>query len=111
MDYHSGRERSAASLSGGEAFLASLSMALGLSETIAEEAGGVQIDTLFVDEGFGSLDPSALDQAVSTLLRLGEGTRLVGIVSHVEELRRRVMRQIVVDAAPDQGSRARVVSD
>lgn len=111
MDYHSGRERNAASLSGGEAFLASLSMALGLSETIAEEAGGVQIDTLFVDEGFGSLDPAALDQAVSTLLRLGEGTRLVGIVSHVEELRRRVGRQIVVDAAPDQGSRARVVSD
>ncbi len=111
MDYHSGRERAAASLSGGEAFLASLSMALGLSETIAEEAGGVQIDTLFVDEGFGSLDPAALDQAVSTLLRLGEGSRLVGIVSHVEELRRRVPRQIVVEAAPDRGSRARVLCD
>ena len=111
MDYHSGRERGASSLSGGEAFLASLSLALGLSETIAEEAGGVTIDTLFVDEGFGSLDPAALDQAIGTLLRLGEGARLVGVVSHVEELRRRVPRQIVVDAAPDKGSRARVVCD
>ena len=111
MDYHSGRERSASSLSGGEAFLASLSLALGLSETIAEEAGGVTIDTLFVDEGFGSLDPTALDQAIGTLLRLGEGARLVGVVSHVEELRRRVPRQIIVDAASDKGSRARVVCD
>ena len=111
MDYHSGRERDASSLSGGEAFLASLSLALGLSETIAEEAGGVTIDTLFVDEGFGSLDPAALDQAIGTLLRLGEGARLVGVVSHVEELRRRVPRQIVVEPAPDKGSRARVVCD
>ena len=111
MDYHSGRERGASSLSGGEAFLASLSLALGLSETIAEEAGGVTIDTLFVDEGFGSLDPAALDQAIGTLLRLGEGARLVGVVSHVEELRRRVLRQIVVESAPDKGSRARVVCD
>ena len=111
MDYHSGRERGASSLSGGEAFLASLALALGLSETIAEEAGGVTIDTLFVDEGFGSLDPAALDQAIGTLLRLGEGARLVGVVSHVEELRRRVPRQIIVESAPDRGSRARVVCD
>ena len=111
MDYHSGRERGASSLSGGEAFLASLALALGLSETIAEEAGGVTIDTLFVDEGFGSLDPAALDQAIGTLLRLGEGARLVGVVSHVEELRRRVPRQIIVESAPDRGSRARVACD
>ena len=109
MDYHSGRERPVASLSGGEAFLASLALALGLSETISEEAGGVMIDTLFVDEGFGSLDPAALDQAVDTLLRLGEGSRLVGIVSHVAELRDRIGRQIIVKNLPEGGSAARLV--
>ena len=111
MDYHSGRERPVASLSGGEAFLASLALALGLSETISEEAGGVSIDTLFVDEGFGSLDPVSLDQAVNTLLRLGEGSRLVGIVSHVAELRERIGRQILVKSLPEGGSTALVRID
>ena len=111
MDYHSGRERPVASLSGGEAFLASLALALGLSETISEEAGGVSVDTLFVDEGFGSLDPAALDQAVNTLLRLGEGSRLVGIVSHVAELRERIGRQIVVKGLSEGGSTASVKID
>ena len=111
MDYHSGRERPVASLSGGEAFLASLALALGLSDAISEEAGGVTIDTLFVDEGFGSLDPAALDQAVNTLLRLGEGSRLVGIVSHVGELRERIGRQIVVRNLREGGSEASVRID
>ena len=111
MDYHSGRERPAASLSGGEAFMASLALALGLSETITEEAGGVSVDTLFVDEGFGSLDPAALDNAVATLVRLGEGSRLVGIVSHVAELRERITRQIVVKSLPQGGSEATVHID
>jgi len=109
MDYHSGRERPVSTLSGGEAFLASLSLALGLSETIMDEAGGVSIDTLFVDEGFGSLDPFSLDQAIRTLLQLGEGSRLVGIISHVNELRERVGRQIVVSGSKSKGSSAKMI--
>ena len=111
MDYHCGRQRPVATLSGGEAFLASLALALGLSETISDEAGGVSIDTLFVDEGFGSLDPTALDQAIRTLMQLGEGSRLVGIISHVTELRERVGRQIVVNSSPDKGSRVRLIAE
>ncbi len=111
MDYHCGRQRPVSILSGGEAFLASLAMALGLSETISDEAGGVSIDTLFVDEGFGSLDPAALEQAIRTLMRLGEGNRLVGIVSHVAELRERIPRQIVVRGNQGQGSTARLITD
>lgn len=111
MDYHCGRQRPVATLSGGEAFMASLALALGLSETISDEAGGVSIDTLFVDEGFGSLDPSSLDQAIRTLMQLGEGNRLVGIVSHVAELRDRIPRQIVVTGSQEKGSRARMIAD
>ena len=111
MDYHCGRQRPVATLSGGEAFLASLALALGLSETISDEAGGVSIDTLFVDEGFGSLDPAALDQAIRTLMQLGEGSRLVGIVSHVSELRDRIPKQIVVTGSQDKGSSVRMITD
>lgn len=111
MDYHCGRQRPVSTLSGGEAFLASLALALGLSETISDEAGGVSVDTLFVDEGFGSLDQTALDQAVRTLMQLGEGNRLVGIISHVSELRERIGRQLVVTSSPDRGSRVRLITD
>ncbi len=111
MDYHCGRQRPVSTLSGGEAFLASLSLALGLSETISDEAGGVSIDTLFVDEGFGSLDPAALDQAIRTLMQLGEGSRLVGIVSHVSELRDRVPKQIIVTGSQNKGSSVRMITD
>jgi len=111
MDYHCGRQRPVSTLSGGEAFLASLALALGLSETISDEAGGVSIDTLFVDEGFGSLDPAALDQAIRTLMQLGEGSRLVGIVSHVSELRDRIPKQIIVTGSQDKGSSARMIAD
>lgn len=110
MDYHCGRQRPVSTLSGGEAFLASLALALGLSETISDEAGGVSIDTLFVDEGFGSLDPASLDQAIRTLMRLGEGNRLVGIVSHVPELRERIPRQIVVSGSEGWGSTVRLTT-
>ncbi len=111
MDYHSGRQRPVGTLSGGEAFLASLSLALGLSETISDEAGGVSIDTLFVDEGFGSLDPASLDQAIRTLMQLGEGSRLVGIISHVSELRERIPNQLIVTGSKEHGSRVRMVTD
>ncbi len=111
MDYHSGRQRPVGTLSGGEAFLASLSLALGLSETISDEAGGVSIDTLFVDEGFGSLDPASLDQAIRTLMQLGEGSRLVGIISHVNELRERIPNQLIVTGSKEKGSRVRMVTE
>ncbi|MFO0629222.1 MAG: SMC family ATPase [Polyangiales bacterium] len=94
--YHGAGERPAASLSGGEMFLASLAMALGLSDVIQAEAGGVRIESLFVDEGFGTLDEDALDKAVAVLEQLRARHRLVGVVSHVAELRRRIPARLEV---------------
>lgn len=96
IDHYNGTERSVKTLSGGESFLASLSLALGLSEEVQSSVGGIQIDTMFVDEGFGSLDPDALQQAYKALVSLTDGHRLVGIISHVEELKEKIDRQIVV---------------
>ena len=99
------------SLSGGETFLASLSLALGLSEEIQSSAGGVQMDTLFVDEGFGSLDEETLRQAMRALREISEGDRLIGIISHVSELRREIDRQIVVKRSKDGASRAEIITE
>lgn len=96
MDGWSGLVRPAKTLSGGESFLASLALALGLADVVAAESGGRQLDTLFVDEGFGSLDPEALDLAMATLDELRAGGRTIGVVSHVDELRLRIPRQIRV---------------
>ncbi|MHA6798516.1 AAA family ATPase [Bounagaea algeriensis] len=90
LDDYSGKERPTATLSGGESFLASLSLALGLADVVAAEAGGAMLDTLFIDEGFGSLDPDALDMVMDTLDELRAGGRVVGLVSHVEEMRQRI---------------------
>lgn len=90
LDDYSGRIRPAKTLSGGESFLASLSLALGLADVVATETGGALLDTLFVDEGFGMLDADALDQVMDTLDELRAGGRVVGVVSHVEELRQRI---------------------
>lgn len=107
-DYVNDTERPVASLSGGEAFLASLSLALGMSDEIQAQEGGVELDILFVDEGFGSLDEELLRVAVSTLKSLGENNRLVGVISHVAELRERIDRKIVVSKAADGTSKARI---
>jgi len=104
IDHYNGSLRSVKSLSGGESFLASLALALGMAEEVQTSASGVQLDTLFVDEGFGSLDEDTLRQAMEALQSLAAGNRLVGIISHVAELRREIDRQIVVEKTPAGGS-------
>lgn len=107
IDHINTTERSVNTLSGGEAFLASLALALGLSDEV-QTSTGIRLDTLFVDEGFGSLDSDALGKAYATLAGLTEGNRLVGIISHVGELKERIDRQIVVTKRRDGGSTAEV---
>ena len=108
IDHYNGTERSVKTLSGGESFIASLSLALGLSDEVQSSAGGIQMETMFVDEGFGSLDPDALQQAYAALASLTDGNRLVGIISHVGELKERIDRQIVVTKDKTGGSRAEI---
>lgn len=104
IDHYNGGTRSVRTLSGGESFMASLSLALGLSDEIQRSVGGIQLDTMFVDEGFGSLDDATLDQAISSLASLSEGNRLVGIISHVGELKERIDKQLVVTVTQGKGS-------
>jgi exonuclease SbcC len=96
IDNYTGKSRSVKTLSGGESFKASLAMALGLSDMIQRFAGGIQLDTIFVDEGFGALDSESLDQAISVLSSLTSGNRTVGIISHVGELKERIDKKILV---------------
>lgn len=96
LDHYNATERSVKTLSGGESFQASLSLALGLSDEIQSSAGGIRLDSMFVDEGFGSLDEESLNQAIRALARLTEGNRLVGIISHVTELKEQIEKKIVV---------------
>jgi len=96
IDNYTGRSRSVKTLSGGESFKASLALALGLSDMIQRFAGGIQLDSVFVDEGFGALDSESLDQAIGVLSTLTLGNRLVGIISHVSELRERIDKKLVV---------------
>ncbi len=110
VDHYNGTRRSVRTLSGGESFMASLSLALGLSDEVQSTAGGVRMDAMFVDEGFGSLDENALGQALRALTGLAGGGRLVGIISHVSELKDRIDKQIVVTKDPSGGSRAEVVA-
>ena len=108
VDHINGTDRSVNTLSGGEAFLASLALALGLSDEI-QMSTGIRLDTLFVDEGFGSLDSEALNKAYNTLAGLTEGNRLVGIISHVTELKERIDKQILVAKEKSGGSSAKIV--
>ena len=109
LDHYNGTERSVKTLSGGESFKASLSLALGLSDEIQSSAGGIRLDTMFVDEGFGSLDEESLRQAIRTLLDLSESNRLVGIISHVAELKEKIDKQIVVTKEKTGGSKVEIV--
>lgn len=108
LDAYTGEEREVSSLSGGETFQASLALALGVADTVQARAGGVHLDALFIDEGFGSLDPDNLQLAMDELDRLREGGRMIGIISHVAGLRERIRSGIEVSAS-HRGSTARVV--
>ena len=108
LDSNTGRARPPATLSGGESFLASLSLALGLSEVVCNQ-GGSRLDSLFIDEGFGSLDPQALDEAYETLLSLRQSGRMIGIISHVTELKERIDVRVEVQRTA-QGSKLRLVT-
>lgn len=108
IDHYNGSERNVRTLSGGESFKASLSLALGLSDEIHSSSGGIKLDTLFVDEGFGSLDEESLSQAMKALNTITEGDRLVGIISHVTELKNRIDRKVIVTKDKVQGSRVRM---
>ncbi|MCI7759873.1 MAG: SMC family ATPase [[Eubacterium] saphenum] len=109
IDHYNGSERSVKSLSGGESFKASLALALGLSDEIQSSAGGVRLDTMFVDEGFGTLSDISLDQVMEALSGLVDGNRLVGIISHVDYLKQRIDKQIVITKAKSGGSKAEIV--
>ncbi len=108
MDHYNGSERSVKTLSGGESFKASLSLALGLSDEVQSLSGGIQLDTMFVDEGFGSLDEESLQQALRALADLTEGNRLVGIISHVSELKEKIEHQVIVTKEKTGGSKVEI---
>ncbi len=109
FDAYTGRARSVTTLSGGEGFMASLSLALGLADVVQSYAGGIRLDTIFVDEGFGTLDPESLDLAIDTLVELQrEGGRLVGVISHVPELIERIDARLEISMT-DRGSKSRFV--
>ena len=101
LDRSTGQWRDVSTLSGGESFMASLSLALGLSDVVQSESGGVRLDAMFIDEGFGTLDENALKNAMDLLAKLADGQRMVGVISHMPELRDRIEQKIVVRKRPD----------
>ena len=108
-DAYTGKNRSVATLSGGESFLAALSLALGLSEVVQAYAGGIKLDTLFIDEGFGSLDTESLDLAIKTLIDLQSSGRMIGIISHVSELQEQMALRLDI-VSSKLGSRVQMAT-
>ena len=109
MDYYTGKKRDIKSLSGGESFKASLCLALGMSDTIQEYSGGVVVDAMFIDEGFGSLDDESLDQAMNAIMMLSQSNKMIGIISHVNELKARIDKKIVVKKSSSGSSVSLIV--
>lgn len=109
MDYYTGKRRDIKSLSGGEAFKASLSLALGMSDTIQEYSGGVVVDAMFIDEGFGSLDDESLESAMNAIMLLSQNNKLIGIISHVSELKSRIDKKIIINKGNSGSSISLVV--
>jgi len=103
-DQYTGQERHVKTLSGGESFKASLALALGLADVVQQNAGGISLETMFIDEGFGTLDPESLDHAIEALMDIQSTGRLVGIISHVPELKERIDAQLQV-ISTQKGSR------
>jgi len=109
FDYYTGKVRSASSLSGGESFMATLCLALGLSDVILERSGGIRLDSMFIDEGFGTLDDNCLTNALNVLNNLSNGERLIGIISHVDELKELINKQICV-TKDENGSSLKIIA-
>lgn len=109
VDHHNGSQRDVKTLSGGESFIASLSLALGLSDEIQSNAGGIRLDSMFVDEGFDSLDETKLAQSIQALKNISQANRLIGIISHVAGLDEKIERKIVVTKEPGGASKAKIV--
>lgn len=111
IDHYTGTTRDVKTLSGGEQFIASLSLALGLSEEVQSSVGGIKLETMFVDEGFGTLDEDILKQAIKTLISLSDKYRLIGLISHVQELKDKINKKILITKTPDSGSYAEICID
>ena len=109
VDHYNGSRRDVASLSGGESFMASLSLALGLSDEIQSASGGIRLEAMFVDEGFGSLDQQSLAQSIKALGSLAQSRVLVGIISHVGELKEKIDKQVLVKKDRAGGSRVDII--
>lgn len=108
IDNYTGKRRDVRTLSGGESFKAALSLALGMSDVIQEFAGGIVVDAMFIDEGFGNLDDNSLEQAMNAIMMLGQGDKIIGIISHVNELKNRIDKKIVVKKS-NRGSSVEVI--
>ena len=108
-DYYNGSVRDVKSLSGGESFLASLSLALGLSDEVQSSSGAIRLDTMFIDEGFGSLDGETLGLAFKALMSLSNDNKLIGIISHVDALKTKIDKQIIISKDKVGGSKAKIV--
>lgn len=111
LDRHTGRVRDVGTLSGGESFLASLSLALGFADAVQAQKGGVQLETLFIDEGFGTLDDDSLRRALEVLSELAGGKRLIGVISHVPMLKASISKKIMVERRHPSGSGVRIVEE